>query len=84
MVNRARSAGNCRRNRRAGDSQSATYAYTMTIVIKCMVCKGREVVTLNPDAADDMLSLAHRLLKECKYNHVIYMMTQELADKLEE
>ncbi len=56
----------------------------MNLVVKCMVCKGREVVSLNPTAADDMLSLASRLLKECELGHVIYMMTEQIANKLEE
>ncbi len=56
----------------------------MNLVVKCMVCQGREVVSLNPTAADDMLSLAHHLLKECELRHIIIMMTEELAIKIEE
>ena len=56
----------------------------MELVVKCMVCGGREVLSLNPTAPDDMLSLAHRLLRECEKRHVLMVMTEEVANEVEE
>lgn len=54
------------------------------LVVKCMVCKGREVLGVNPQAADDLLALAHRLLRECEARHVIMIMTEAMAEAVDE
>lgn len=54
------------------------------LMVKCMVCGGREILGVNPKAADDLLALAARLLRECEDRHVLIVMSEEMAQKVDE